>query len=153
MVIGLSVNPASASQSQFPSLASPGCLSKTLAVVDEFRTYVKPRLNPSLTVFCTNLTGVLEVGFGQNGMVLSGHCLATSDCLHFRQTQNNSFPIFPHGRPKPGPNTAPSPFFPSKWILKKAHKRPKHCREWFHLITPPSECPEVFKIITSRGIS
>ncbi|KAI9353542.1 Eri3 protein-like protein [Obelidium mucronatum] len=34
--------------------------SKTLQVVAEFQSYVRPVLNPTLTAFCTNLTGITQ---------------------------------------------------------------------------------------------
>lgn len=35
--------------------------AKTLEVVGEFHYYVKPLVNPKLTAFCTELTGITQV--------------------------------------------------------------------------------------------
>lgn len=35
-----------------------------LEVVDEFRSFVKPTWAPKLSSFCTNLTGITQVGCG-----------------------------------------------------------------------------------------
>lgn len=34
----------------------------SLEVIDEFRVYVRPVRNPTLTPFCTSLTGIEQVG-------------------------------------------------------------------------------------------
>lgn len=35
--------------------------ARTLEVVDEFRSYVKPIWRPKLSEFCTSLTGITQV--------------------------------------------------------------------------------------------
>ena len=42
--------------------------AKTLQTVDEFREFVKPVLNPTLTTFCTELTGITQDTIDTKGL-------------------------------------------------------------------------------------
>jgi inhibitor of KinA sporulation pathway (predicted exonuclease) len=39
------------------------------AIVDEFHMYCRPEVNPILSEFCVNLTGIRQVGYFLNGVV------------------------------------------------------------------------------------